>query len=391
EQLLSQLESKPGQKYDAERAERDAQLLAASGDYERVDFHVEDRMGRDTLVFGMEDKSWGPNYFRLGLDLSTNLNGESAFDLRVSHNRHWLTDSGTEWRNQLTIGQTPRLYTEIYQPLGFQLGRSNDWFVAGWSAVERRNITLYDRDDGRGLARLNRSSFAFGGDLGQPWGRWGELRLGFSHEVWRIRPDLVTADAESAALLRQTWRETALRLRTIVDQLDYANFPQSGYRLVAELLAGQQSGPGEKRAFARRAELDFSAVRSWGGHTINFNIRAFDAQQPQDSAQGPYALGGFQQLSGYQQGQLTGSTLLFTRAVYYRRLNDAPLLARGLFLGGSLEAGNAWDDRRQLSGRDLRFASSLFVGADTGVGPLYLAVGYAPRGGAALYLFIGRP
>jgi NTE family protein len=33
----------------------------------------------------------------------------------------------------------------------------------------------------------------------------------------------------------------------------------------------------------------------------------------------------------------------------------------------------------------------VFLGSDTGLGPLYVGIGYAPRGGTAFYVFIGRP
>ena len=387
------LETQPGQSFDAERAERDARLLASSGDYARVDYHVENRQPGDTLVFEMEDKSWGPNYFRIGLDLSTDFAGESAFNLRVSHNRHWLTPSGTEWRNQATIGQTPRFYSEIYQPLNFQLGNSNDWFGSGYGELERRNINLFDADSGRALARLQRLSSTVGADIGQPWGRLGEVRLGIVHQDWRISPKLVAGVQQQAdGRLDQNWHETGVRLKAVVDQLDFANFPQRGFRVVMEAVAGQQNGgPTVQHASFNRVELQATAVRSWGPHTLNVHARTLLARQPKDSAQGPYSLGGFQQLSGYQPGQLTGNTLMFGRATYYRRLIDSPVLTRGFFVGGSLEAGNAWAQRSQASLGDLRWAASAFVGADTGIGPLYIALGRAPRGGSALYLFIGRP
>ena len=57
----------------------------------------------------------------------------------------------------------------------------------------------------------------------------------------------------------------------------------------------------------------------------------------------------------------------------------------------TLEAGNAWTRRQDLSLSDLRTGSSLFMGADTSVGPLYFGVTYAPRGHSGVYLFLGRP
>ncbi|MDP1792219.1 MAG: patatin, partial [Methylibium sp.] len=82
--------------------------------------------------------------------------------------------------------------------------------------------------------------------------------------------------------------------------------------------------------------------------------------------------------------------LLFGRASYYYRLTP-PALTRGFFAGFSLEAGNAWAERRQMSLGDLRTGMSAFLGADTGLGPLYVGVAYAPRGETALYLLLGRP
>ncbi|HEY4079991.1 MAG TPA: patatin-like phospholipase family protein [Burkholderiaceae bacterium] len=393
DQLDKQLESKPNQTFDEKRAERDVRLLASSGDYERVDYHVENQPEGDALVFALEDKPWGPNYFRVGIDLSTDFSGNSAFNLRISHNRHWLTDSGTEWRNQLSIGQSPRLYSEIYQPLKLNLGGAHDWFASAWGEIERQNLNLYNADSGEQLAQLSRQSGRIGLDLGQPWGRLGEIRLGVVHESWRIKPILVAPDLEvQDGQLGQVWNETGLRLRAVIDQLDYANFPQSGYRLQAEFTTGKVSGgPVDHRASFKRAEGQLTYAVSWGPHTLNLHGRGLVAQQPEDSTQGPYSLGGFQQLSGYKPGQLTGQALLFGRATYYLRVTQAPILSRGIFLGGSLEAGNAWQHAHDAKLGDLRFASSLFVGTDTGLGPLYLALGHAPQGGNAVYLFIGRP
>jgi len=393
EQLQNQLESRPGQPFDEKRAERDARLLASSGDYERVDYHVERQADGEDLVFALEDKPWGPNYFRVGIDLSTDFSGNSAFNLRISHNRHWLTDSGTEWRNQVSIGQNPRLYSELYQPLKITAGGSSDWFVSAWGEIERRNLNIYLPDTGEQLASLSRQAGTVGLDLGQPWSHLGEIRLGLVHESWRIKPILVAGNVEVAdGRLGQVWNETGLRLRAVVDQLDYANFPQRGYRITAEFTTGQLSGgPVDHGASFKRAEGQITYATSWGPHTLNLHGRGLVAQQPEDSTQGPYSLGGFQQLSGYKPGQLTGQALLFGRASYYLRLTQAPILSRGVFVGGSLEAGNAWQHAHEMNLGDLRFASSLFVGTDTGLGPLYLAVGHAPQGGNAVYLFIGRP
>ncbi len=395
ERLRSQLGSQPGAPFDNTVAERDMRFLSSSGDYERVDYHVESRPEGDTLVFNLEDKPWGPNYFRIGMDLSTDSSGDSAFNLRLSHNRHWLTDKGTEWRNQLTIGETPRFYTELYHPLGLKLGVADDWFASLWAEANQRKQIVYDDLDpdnaNLGQARLLRRNASLGLDLGQPWGRWGEVRLGLVSQIRHAKPDLITVLSSGMGKLRWTSYERAFRLRTVVDQLDFANFPQHGYRFTVDALAGHQDNKNLNSGRFIRVNTEGTLVRSFGGHTLSLHARALAAQQPDDTGLGGDTLGGFHQMSGYQPNQLSGNALMFTRATYYRRLNDTPFLSRGFFVGGTLEAGNTWAKRRDMTVKDLRYASSLFLGSDTGLGPLYVGVGYAPKAGASLYVFIGRP
>ena len=86
-----------------------------------------------------------------------------------------------------------------------------------------------------------------------------------------------------------------------------------------------------------------------------------------------------------------GNYLLFGRLTYTRRLDAAPVFTRGWFGGATMETGNAWDKRSDVRLSDLRLGTSVFVGAATGLGPLYFGVTYAPKGSTGIVLFIGRP
>jgi NTE family protein len=123
------LESQPGRPFDVAAAERDSRQLAASGDYLHADYRVEDLPAGTGLVFSLEEKPWGPNYFRMGLELSSDFNGRGSYNVKLSHNRHWLNEWGGEWRNLLQLGATPRLHSEWYQPLGIDRGSGSDWFL----------------------------------------------------------------------------------------------------------------------------------------------------------------------------------------------------------------------------------------------------------------------
>jgi NTE family protein len=391
ERFVSQLESKPGQVFDAGKAERDARRLAASGDYIRADYLLVNTPQGDGLVFDVEDKPWGPHYFRIGLDLSTDFRGGGGFNLKISHNRHWLDANGTEWRNRLQIGQTPRWFTELYHPLRWTMGISNDWFVAGYGEILRRSLINYDNATGTERARLNRSTARVGLDLGQPWGEFGEVRLGVTQVIERFEPEILAA---SFPLVTEavSVRETGLRLGAVIDQLDYANFPQRGYRVVVETVGGStHNSQTDLRERFTRFESEATLVHSWGVDTLNGYLRAQGVGAGASAQVGRYSLGGFQQLSGYAADRFDGNHVLFGRLTWYRRSPQAFLLTRGAFIGATLEAGNAWLQSSQVSLKDLRTGGSLFVGADTGLGPLYFGLTYAPRGSTGLYLFIGRP
>jgi NTE family protein len=80
------------------------------------------------------------------------------------------------------------------------------------------------------------------------------------------------------------------------------------------------------------------------------------------------------------------------RLIYYYRLAGTGLgeFHMPLYAGFSLEAGNAWATRGDISGRTLIYAGSLLVGAETYLGPIYLAYGQAEGGHRSLYLFVGH-
>jgi NTE family protein len=384
--FAAQLESQPGQAFDANRAERDARSLAARGDYLRADYRlVSAHNGGDGLVFDLEDKPWGPNYLRVGLDLATDFDGRGTFNIKLSHNRHWLTPNGTEWRNRVQIGAVPSYFTEIYHPLNWTVGLANDWFVAGYAGTERQDGILYD-PLGDEQARYKRTTSRAGIDLGQPWGRFGELRLGLAARRAVATPTLV-ANALTTAPERVKATEAGLRLAVVVDQLDFANFPQRGYRVVGEAAVGDGGEAGQ----FQRVETSLLAVKTFGPHSFSLYAAARGASQQEGAALGRFALGGFHQLSGYRDSQLLGNYVLFSRLTWYRRLAGSPIVSRAFFVGASLEAGNAYATRDALRNDSLRSGMSLFFGADTGIGPLYLALTHAPRGHTGVVLFIGRP
>ncbi len=94
------------------------------------------------------------------------------------------------------------------------------------------------------------------------------------------------------------------------------------------------------------------------------------------------------ELSGTIRNELFGQHFGLIETAFYKRLGDITFLP--MYTGFSLEAGNAWLHSSEINSSNIRIAGSLFVGADTFLGPIYIAIGATDRGDAAFYFNIGK-
>ena len=124
---------------------------------------------------------------------------------------------------------------------------------------------------------------------------------------------------------------------------------------------------------------------------INYGGRFGGVRNERNDVIADFNLGGFLQLSGLRTNQLSNNFVGFARAIYYHQIANVPIIGRGVYVGGSLEAGNVWNSRDDISAKDLITAGSLFLAADTWLGPFYIAYGLASNGQSSWYLFLGRP
>lgn len=385
------LETQPGEAFDVARAERDVRRLAATGDYLRTDYRLERLPDGEGLVFELQDKPWGPDYIQLGLDFSADSEGRSAFNLKMVHNRHWLDDSGAEWRNFVRLGSTPSLLTEWYRPMRWQMPDGLRAFVAVNAGVQRRTWDVYTDPTQDPMLSLSRRSRMLGADVGLTWRELGEVRLGWGGQWGRDEPELVSARWQGVQDTVR-WSERGIRLRGVFDQLDSAYFPTQGWRLEGLYFNGDRRDDGSSPESAGRMsrwDLNAQAATSVGPHIFQVAARVAGATGALPELP-RYGLGGFQQLSGYAADQLSGQQVALVRAGYAVRLATAPL-TRGVYLGGSLEAGNAWERWNEPEQGRWRHGMSLYLGADTALGPVFAAIGAAQGVRPVVMLFVGRP
>ena len=93
----------------------------------------------------------------------------------------------------------------------------------------------------------------------------------------------------------------------------------------------------------------------------------------------------------YRINEFSGRQYVFGRLMYYNRVLPLPdLLGSGVYVGASAEVGRISDRVDGLPSPGTVWSNSVFLGADSAIGPAYIGVGVG-SGRWSLYLLLGAP
>jgi NTE family protein len=374
------MQTKPGAPIDPNVLDDDMRRLYGTGDFEHVNYRIIEEPGKRVLAVDAVEKSWGPNYLRFGLGLSNDFKGDAFYNLLASYRQTWLNSLGAEWRTDLQLGETSNLTSEFYQPLD----PHQSFFVAPRVEFQRSTVELFQGN--QRIASYNLRYARAAVDLGSQFTRFGELRVGVLGGTLDATLNTGPQDlAPPAGRIRQG----AFTGRLIFDQLDSANFPRDGAAGTAHVFASS-SALGAADAY-NKWDADGVGAWSFGDNTLSIGFKAGGKLGNEPLPRYDlFQWGGFLQQSGFPTGALITDRFAFGRLVFYNKLVRQKLL-EGVYVGFSLEVGHYGPPLVPGSYSGTLKSGSLFLGADTLIGPLYFGYGHATDHNSSWYLFLGRP
>ena len=375
ELLLSQLDIPVGEPFEADAVEARLLRLYGMGTFASITSEVVREDARTGILVRARPKPQGPNYLQLGLVHSADFAGTQETSLRAAVLFSPLSALGAEARIGVSLGSEPGLSGGYYHPLDVA-GR--DSLYAGL-AYDNPNINLFD-DAGNKVATYDVRVVGARLQMVREFGNHAAVVFGTRADKGRA-----VVEIGDPALQRYDFEQGGLYASASIDRLDSLFFPRRGY-YVTLAYAVSRDWPGGR---FDQLDLDAVAARSFGRHSIQFGARWHMTTSGELPIQDRYRLGGRTRLAGFHVNELTGQHYGVAFAGYSYQL--ARLQGRSALVGGTIEYGNAWEERVDIGFADGILNASAYVGFDSWIGPLLFGYGWRESADGVVFLEIGRP
>jgi NTE family protein len=372
-----------GAPLDVEALETRLETFAGLDRYETVGWNLAQVDGRQGIRVEARPKTYAPPFLMMGVSLQNTASDTFEFQIAARYLAFDRVGSGSELRIDAAAGARPSVGAELYRPIG-----RTPVFVVGSAVAFHESLPFVSDDVVVARYNENRVLVAFG--IGVNLGRDSDLRLGVS--VADLDASVETGDP---GLPELHGRETRARLAWRYDAQDSAVVPSSGVRATARIdyIGDSPEAPPEAATDRSNDGATQAEIRSSKFWSVRRTDRVFLAGGAGASSGEPlpteqFQLGAPFRLGAYDVGQLRGDNYGVFSAGYLRGVGRLPdFLGSGIFLGGWLETGSAFND---IDSARLKTNVSVGAIADTLVGPVILGGSFALDGAWRYYIGIGR-
>jgi NTE family protein len=378
--VLNRLPHIVGRPLEGGSFQKDIMRLYGLGYFGTIRTEFERTPGAGELTLHTPVKPYGKNSLQFSLGFQNDFKGDSSYSFAIRHLLLAANRIGGEWENTAQLGTTTFFSSQFYQPLSYSMR----WFVAPKISDRRTPVTLRN-DDSQALAEYRVATLFGEVNFGRIFGEWGELRVG---PFWGSEEGDLHVGSPLFPNYKQ--RDGGVQAAFQVDTLDSSVFPQKGL----SILAHSYKNLDEMGADVDRQQNYFYGTGAWtfGRNTLAPLVEAGMTPEGTVTLGTSYYLGGPGRLSGLYPQELIGPKMLLTRLLYYRELThiDLGALSSAIYAGATLEAGNVYAQDDAVSLDTFRHGGSIFIGAKSPIGPVYVGYGFADGGDNLFYLVIGE-
>jgi NTE family protein len=272
------------------------------------------------------------------------------------------------------VGNKPKLFTEIYQPLD----PARRFFLDGGISYQREPLKIWQNN--KNIADYKVDEVRLDLMSGMQVGMLGAVRLGWTERRREANLETGTTSLESGSKTFGGWVA-----RVDFDQFDRLYLPTRGWAVRGSYF----DSPSENYS---KAELEMRLSQSIGG--LIFHGRLYGAGSPRGNlpAFDPVAMGGFLNMSGFARNQVVGDSVSYGSIRAEKVVGQLPLGLRGdMRMGVALESGKVGGRFTETNLEGWQNSVAIYAGGETPLGPVYAGYGYAPNGMSNIYIFVGTP
>ena len=369
------LGQRSGMPLDTAALTRDLGRAYGDGFYERLDYTVQREGDRQVLRVLPVEKSWGPNYLRLGVRLDSSLNQGSSYLLRAGYQRTWMNNLGGELLLAGELGSSTSASVEWYQPLT----HTQRFFVDAVADYRRERVDYFFVEQRFAEYRTARTRVEL--LAGMNLDLLGRIRAGWRESKFSSELETgIDLFGDQTEKRRGGWL-----LSLEADRLDRLYFPRSGWAATANWFAAKDRSftraALELRAFVPMQDHVLGARASWVGSTRG-QLPLYEAGR----------LGGFLNLTSFATGQLVGDDVSYAHVRGERIIGRLPLGLRGdMRLGLALETGRVGQPYMLQKKQGWLNSVAVYLGGETPLGSVYVGFGQGSGRTTNAYLFLGTP
>lgn len=380
--ILHRMKIEPGHTYTPKQIQKGMDRLYGQGTVARVSSEFEETTDENILYIDVEEKEWGPGYLDFKLSFEDNFNSFSRYQFGVSHRLTNISPYGAELATDFEFGTEKNFSTDLYWPIG------NSGFFWNTIGYYERLVADYAVDAESYGTIISSNAGGIGG-IG--WHSTDKFELVAGGIYIDSTVELPAIVQEQAGFEELDVTRSGVNLSFNFDSLDNANFPKRGWKLAGNLTRTRDELLGLED-YSTQIDMELNSVFSRGRHSFRNLIRIQSTLNDDPySLLGSFSLGGFLNLSGNSKNFISGQHVRLFGLIYNYELaeNNFGAIRLPLYLGFSLEAGNAWADEDDIDYGNMINSGSAYVGWSSPLGPAYLAYGVSDTGEKSLYVYLG--